>query len=234
LTSEVLSYLPDDLKDRLSMRSLAKAARRYKGPSRNTNLLESNIVPVTHLSTQNMRLQSEKETLEKANTIQQVKLVNLQKTINNYEEQNKSLNMALAQALLWAATNKKSAETWKGRFAKAFWRLSPLEAVSTFVRIGNAGDDANTLNPTNGVDAPLFDPRTDISHIPGVMGRAGIGAPISLDISWREYYGKTFTVREETPQGPGRILATRKITPENARTLVENSFKTAKSIIVTT
>jgi len=30
LTSEVLSYLPDELKDRLSMLSLAKAARRYR------------------------------------------------------------------------------------------------------------------------------------------------------------------------------------------------------------
>jgi hypothetical protein len=230
LISEVLSHLPEELKDRLSTLNLAKATRRYKGPSRkNTNFLESNIVPVTHLSTQNMRLRSEKETLEKANTIQQVKLVNLQQTINNYEEQNKSLNTALAQALLWAASNKNSAEAWEGRFAKAFWRLgkvSPHDALSIFA--WDAGDDANTLKPTNGADAPLFDPRTDISHIPGVMGRAGIGAPISLIISWREHYGKTFTVREETPQGPGRIVATWKITPEIVRNFFEKQRASAQ------
>ena len=226
LTLEVLSYLPDDLKDRLSMQSLAKATRRYKGPSRNTNLLESNIVPVTHLSTQNMRLQSEKETLEKANTIQQVKLVNLQQTINNYEEQNKSLNMALAQALLWAAANKKSAETWEGRFAKAFWRLgkvSPHDALSIFA--WDAGDDANTLNPTNDADAPLFDPRTGISHIPAVKGRAGKGSPLfpfsSFVTSWREHYGKTYTLTGTSPEGPDRIVATWKITPESVRTIFE-------------
>ena len=85
LTSEVLSHLPEELKDRLSMLSLAKAARRYKGPSRNTNLLDSNTVPVTHLSTQNMGLRSGKETLERENAIQKFKVSKLEGTINNYE-----------------------------------------------------------------------------------------------------------------------------------------------------
>lgn len=129
LTSEVLSYLPDELKDRLSMLSLAKAARRYRGPNRNTNLLESNVVPVIHLSTQNMRLRSEKEKLELENAIQKFKLVNLQRTINNYGEQNTSLYKALAQALVWAASHKNSADYWRGQFVQAFRRLAKLSGL---------------------------------------------------------------------------------------------------------
>jgi len=115
---------------------------------------------LTHLSAERTRLQSENAKLKQANTIQQIALANLQQTINNYKEQNASLNTALAQALIWAASNKNSADSWEGRFAKAFGRLaklSPREALSISGR--DAGDDANTLNPTNGADAPLFDPR---------------------------------------------------------------------------
>jgi len=74
LTSEVLSYLPDELKNKLSMLSLAKAARRYSGPSRNMNLLDSNAVPVIHLSAERMRLRSENSKLKLDNAIQQVTL----------------------------------------------------------------------------------------------------------------------------------------------------------------
>jgi hypothetical protein len=77
LTLEVLSYLPDELRDRLSMLNLAKAARRYKGPGRNTNLLDSNAVPLIHLLIERMRLGSEKEKLELENAIQKLGLQNL-------------------------------------------------------------------------------------------------------------------------------------------------------------
>jgi hypothetical protein len=219
LTSEILSYLPDELKDRLSMLSLAKSASKYKGPSRNTNLLESNVVPVIHLSTQNKRLRSEKEKLELENAIQKVTLTDLQQTINNYKEQNRSLNMALAQALVWAASHKNSADYWERQFAQTYRRLArllgPLEALSS--PGPDEGNDANTPIPINRMDAPSFDPRTGISHIPGVMKR--IGTPVSLIIPWREHYG-TYVVSEITPQGPGRILATYQINPESVRRLL--------------
>lgn len=222
LTSEVLSHLPKKLKDRLSMLNLAKATMRYKGPSRNMNLLDSNALPVIHLSSERMNLQSENAKLEKANAIQQIELVMLQQTINNYEAQNTTLSILLAYAYVLAAKNKNSAETWERRFAKAYGRLarlSPLEALSTFGQ--DKGNDALALNPTDGVDSSFFDPRTGISNIPAVVGRAGIGSPTSLVTSWREHYGKTYTMREKTPEGPGRILATWEITPENVKALVD-------------
>jgi len=176
---------------------------------------------VIHLSTQNMRLRSEKEKLELENAIQKFKLVNLQRTINNYGEQNTSLYKALAQALVWAASHKNSADYWRGQFAQAFRRLAklsgPLEALSTLGR--DEGDDANTLNPINGVDAPLFDPRTGIADIPAVWKGTGI-SPFLLRTSWIEHYGKTFAVWETTPQGPGRILATWQINPESVRPIM--------------
>ena len=132
------------------MLSLAKSARRYKGPSRNTNLLDSNAVPVIHLSTENTRLRSEKEKLEIENAIQKFKLANLQQTINNYMEQNTITRHGPGPSLVWAASHKNSAEAWKRQFAQAFRRLAklsgPLEALSTLGR--DEGNDANTLNPT--------------------------------------------------------------------------------------
>jgi hypothetical protein len=226
LTLEVLSWLPDELKDRLSMLSLAKSASKYRGPSRNTNLLDSNVVPVTYLSTQNMRLRSEKEKLEVENAIQKFNLVNLQQTINNYREHYTSLYNALAQAIVWAASNKNSADYWEGQFAQTFRRLAELsgtlEALSTLGR--DEGKDANTLNPINLVDAPSFDPRTGISHTPAVMKgtRSPVSIPVSLITPWREHYGKTFVAWEITPQGPGHIVATwREINPESMRTAFE-------------
>jgi hypothetical protein len=220
LTSEVLSHLPDELKDRLSMLSLAKSASKYKGPSRNTNLLESNVVPVVCLSTERMRLRSEKEKLELENAIQKVKLTDLQQTINNYKKQNTSLNNALARTLFWAAAHKNSADYWERQFEQIYRRLAkllgPLEALPTLSR--DEGNDANTPNPINRMDAPSFDPRTGISHIPGVIKR--IGTPVSLIIPWREHYG-TYVVAELTPQGPGRILTTYQINPESLRTAFE-------------
>jgi hypothetical protein len=219
LTSEVLSHLPDELKDRLSMLSLAKSASKYKGPSRNTNLLDSNVVPVICLSTERRRLRSEKEKLELENAIQKFKLVGLQQTINNYGEQNTSLYKALAQALVWAASHKNSAEAWERQFAQTFRRLAelsgPLEALSTLGR--DEGKDANTLNPINRVDAPWFDPQTGIYHIPAVM--KGTGSPVSLIIPWREHYGKIFVAWETTPQGHQRI-ATWQINPESVRPIM--------------
>jgi len=231
LTSEVLSYLPEELKDRLSMLSLAKATRRYKGPSRNMNLLDSNAVPVIHLSAERTRLQSEKGRLEVENAIQKLKVTKLEGTINNYMEQNTILGILLAQAYVLAASNKKSAEAWRKQFEQALIMLTKLSGLPlplpTFGR--NKGDDANTLNPTNDADAPLFDPRTGISHIPAVMGRAGKGSPLlpfsSFVTSWKEHYGKTYTLRETTPEGPDRIVATWKITPEKAQTLVEKAVR---------
>ena len=231
LTSEVLSYLPEELKDRLSMLSLAKATRRYKGPSRNMNLLDSNAVPVIHLSAERTRLQSEKGRLEVENAIQKLKVSKLEGTINNYMEQNTILGILLAQAYVLAANNKKSAEAWREQFEQAlriFTKLLGLPgALSTLGR--DKGDDANTLNPTNDADPPLFDSRTDISHIPAVMGRAGKGSPLlpfsSFVTSWKEHYGKTYTLRETTPEGPGRIVATWEITPEKAQTLVEEAVR---------
>jgi len=224
LTSEVLSHLPDELKDRLSMLSLAKSASKYKGPRRNTNLLESNIVPVIHLSTQNKSLRSEKEKLESENVIQKVKLTDRQQTINNYKQQNTSLNNALAQAIVWAAAHKNSADYWERQYAQAFGKLAkllgPLEALSTLRR--DEGKDTNTLNPINRVDAPSFDPRTGISHTPCVIKQTG--SPVSLIIPWREHYG-TYVVSEITPQGPGRILATYQINPESLRTAFETPPK---------
>jgi hypothetical protein len=224
LTSEVLSHLPDDLKDRLSMLSLAKAARRYRGPSRNANLLESNAVPVIHLSTERMRLRSEKEKLELANAIQKVRLENLQRTINNYEEQNRSLYNLLAQALVWAVEHKNSADFCRGLFRQAFSRLvklqGPFEALSTLGQ--DTKDELNITDLINGVNPPLFDPKTGISHIPVEIGGTGM-SPFSFRTSWSEHYGKTFAVWETTPQGAGRILATYPINPESARALVENA-----------
>jgi hypothetical protein len=212
LISEVLSHLPEGLKDRLSMLNLAKATRRYKGPSRNMNLLDSNAVPVTHLSAERTRLQSENAKLKEANTIQQITLANLQQTINNYKEQNTSLNNALAQAIIWAASNKNSAESWK----QALFMLTKLSGLPL---------PLPTFGPTNDADASLFDPRTDISRIPAVVGGAEEGSPLlpfpSFATSWREHYGKTYTLTETTPEGPDRILTTWKITPETMRTLFE-------------
>jgi hypothetical protein len=225
LTSEVLSYLPDELKDRLSILSLAKAARRYRGPSRNTNLLDSNAVPVIHLFTERMRLRSEKEKLELENAIQKLILETQQQTITNYEQQKGSLYNALAQALVWAAAHKNSADYWRDQHTEALRGLvklqKPLEALSTLGR--DRKDDANTTNPANCVDAPLFDPRTGISDIPVVIKGTGF-SPFSFRTSWSEYYGKTFAVCEVTPQGPGRILATWQINPESAKAIVERAI----------
>jgi hypothetical protein len=227
LISEVLSYLPEELKDRLSTLNLAKATRRYKGPSRNMNLLDGNAVPVIHLSAERTTLQSEKGRLEVENAIQKLKVSKLEGTINNYMEQNTILGILLAQAYVLAASNKKSAEAWRKQFEQALIMLTKLSGLPlplpTFGR--DRGDDANTLNPTNDADAPLFDPRTGISRIPAVMGRAGKGSPLlpfsSFVTSWKEHYGKTYTLRETTPEGPGRIVATWKITPESVRTAFE-------------
>jgi hypothetical protein len=225
LTLEVLSYLPDDLKDRLSVLSLAKAARKYKGPSRNTSSLDSNMVPLIHLLTERMRLRSENEKLELENAIQKLGLENLRRTITNFEEQNRSLYSLLAQALVWAAAYKNSADDWKDLFTRAFRGLvklqGPLEAVSTIGR--DCGQDASAVNPANCVDPPLFDPRTGISNIPVVIKGTGI-SPIILRTSWSEHYGKTFAVWEATRQGPGRMLDTWQINPESARELLENAI----------
>jgi hypothetical protein len=225
LTSEVLSYLPDELKDGLSMLSLAKAARRYRGPNRNTNLLDSNAVPVIHLLTERMRLRSENGRLELENAIQKLRLENLQRTITNYEEQNRSLYSLLAQALVWAVAHKNSADDWRDLFTRAFSGLvklhGPLEALSTLGR--DWRDDANTANPADCVDPPLFDPRTGISDMPVVIKGTGI-SPFSFRTSWSEHYGKTFALRDVTPQGPERILATWQINPESARALVESAI----------
>jgi hypothetical protein len=106
-----------------------------------------------------------------------------------------------------------------GQFTQAFGRLAkllgPLEALSTLGR--DEGNDANTLNSINRVDAPSFDPRTGISHIPAVM--KGTGSPVSLITSWREHYGKTFVAWETTPQGHMRI-ATWQINPESVRPIM--------------
>jgi hypothetical protein len=135
LTSEVLSYLPDELKDRLSMLSLARAAGRYKGPSRNTNLFDSNAVPVICLLNERMRLGSENEKLEFENAIQKLGLENLQRNITNLEEQKRSLYNLLAQALFWAAAHKNSADDWRNLFTRAFSGLvklaRPTEALYT-------------------------------------------------------------------------------------------------------
>lgn len=227
LISEVLSYLPDDLKDRLSILNLAKATRRYKGPSRNMNLLDGNTVPVIHLSAEKTRLQSEKGRLEVENAIQKLKVTKLEGTINNYMEQNTILGILLAQAYVLGAENKKSAESWRKQFEQALIMLTKLSGLPlplpTLSR--NKGDDANTLNPTNDADAPLFDPHSGISRIPAVMGRAGKGSPLlpfsSFVTSWKEHYGKTYTLTVTTPEGPGRIVATWKITPESMRTIFE-------------
>jgi len=225
LTSEVLSYLPDELKDRLSMLSLAKAASRYRGPGRNTNLLESNAVPVIHLSTERMRLRSEKEKLELENAIQKVNLENLQRTTTSFKEQNRLLYNLLAQALVWAVAHKNSADYWRDRFTQDFRGLvklqGPLEALSTLARVRK--DDANTANRINGVNPPLFDPQTGISDIPVVIKGTQI-SPFSFRTAWSEHYGKTFAMWQETLQGPGRILATWQINPESARALVENAI----------
>jgi len=216
LISEALSHLPEELKDRLSMLSLAKATRRYKGPSRNMNLLDSNAVPVTHLSTQNTRLRSENAKLESENAIQKVNLVNLQQSINNYKEQITMLGILLAQAYVLGAQNKKSAESSRKEFELALIMLNKLSGLPL---------PLPTFGPTNDADASLFDPRTDISRIPGVVGRAGEGSPLlpfsSFVTSWREYYGKTYTLTETTPEGAGRIVHTWKITPESVRAAFE-------------
>ena len=227
LISEVLSHLPEELKDRLSMLNLAKATRRYKGPSRNMNLLDSNAVPVTHLSAERARLQSEKERLEVENAIQKLKVTKLEGDINSYMEQNTILGILLAQAYVLGASNKKSAESSRKEFELALIMLTKLSGLPlplpTFGR--DRGDDANTLNPTNDADAPLFDPHSGISRIPAVMGRAGKGSPLlpfsSFVTSWKEHYGKTYTLTVTTPEGPGRIVATWKITPESMRTIFE-------------
>jgi hypothetical protein len=221
LTAEALSYLPDGLKDTLSMLSLARAARRYKGPSRNTNLFDSNAVPVICLLNERMRLRSEKEKLEFENAIQRLGLENLQRNITNLKEQNRSLYNLLAQALIWAAAHKNSADDWRDLFTRAFRGLvklqGPTEALSTLGR--DTRDDANTANPTDCADPPLFDPRTGISVIKGT----GI-SPFSFRTSWSEHYGKTFAAWEVTPQGGKRILSTWQINPESARALVENAI----------
>jgi hypothetical protein len=225
LTLEVLSYLPDELRDRLSMLSLAKAARKYKGPSRNTSFLDSNMVPLIHLLTERMRYRSENEKLELENAIQKRGLEDLQRTITNFEGQNRSLYSLLAQALVWAAAYKNSADDWRDLFTRAFRGLvklqGPLEAVSTIGR--DCGEDASAANRTACVDPPLLDPRTGISNIPVVIKGTGI-SPFSIRTSWSEHYGKTFAVSEVAQQGPGRILATWQINPESARALVENAI----------
>jgi len=129
LISEVLSYLPEELKDRLSMLNLAKATRRYKGPNRNVNLLDSNAVPVTHLSAERTRLQSEKGRLEVESAIQKLKVSKLEGTINNYMEQNTILGILLAQAYVLAANNKKSAEAWRKQFEQALIMLTKLSGL---------------------------------------------------------------------------------------------------------
>jgi hypothetical protein len=223
LTSEVLSYLPDGLKDRLSMLSLAKAARKYKGPNRNTSFLDNNMVPLIHLLTERMRLQSKNEKLGLENAIQKLRLETQQGTIANFEEQNRSLYNLLAQALIWAAAHKNSADDWRDLFTRAFRGLvklqGPTEALSTLGR--DMRDDANTANPTDCADPPLFDPRTGISDILVVIKGTGISS-FSFRTSWSEHYGKTFAVWEVTRQGAGRILAAWQINPESAGALVES------------
>jgi hypothetical protein len=231
LTSEALSYLPDELKDRLSMLSLARAARRYKGPSRNTNLFDSNAVPLICLLNERMRLGSEKEKLEFENAIQRLGLENLQRNITNLEEQNRSLYNVLAQALFWAAAHKNSADDWRDLFTRAFSGLvklaGPTEAFSTLGR--DTRDNTNTASPTDCADPKLFDPGSGISNIPVVIKGTGI-SPFSFRTSWSEHYGKTFAAWEVTRQGAGRILATWQINPESARALVESlwRFQTGK------
>jgi hypothetical protein len=137
------------LKDRLSVLSLAKAARKYKGPNRNTNLLDGNAVPVIHLLTERMRLRSENEKLEFENAIQKLRLETQQGTITNFEEQNRSLYNLLAQALLWAVAHKNSADDWRDLLTRGFKVLvklqGTLKALSTLGR--DLGDEPNTANP---------------------------------------------------------------------------------------
>jgi len=84
LTFQVMSYLPQDLRDTLSILSLSRSAQNYHGPSRNLRLLDNNLVPVCSLVLQNQALQSENRKLQNENAILQ-----LQK--GNFEDANKRL-----------------------------------------------------------------------------------------------------------------------------------------------
>jgi len=116
LTREVLSYLPDELKDRLAMLSLWRSSRKSVGPRRTLNLLENNTVPVIVLSTQNVSLKSENQRLELLSATYEGILARLLGNALNVQEENKSLYTLLAWALVLGATHMNSAEYWRGQF----------------------------------------------------------------------------------------------------------------------
>jgi hypothetical protein len=114
------------------------------------NLLDSNTVAVIHLLTERIRLRSENKKLELESAIQKLKLGDLQRTITDQEQQNRSLYSLLPQALVWAAAHKNAADDWRDLFTRAFSGLvklqGPLEALSTLCR--DWRDDVNTANST--------------------------------------------------------------------------------------
>jgi hypothetical protein len=56
LDTEVLSYLPHDLRNRLLAIVAIRNSRRYRGPNRNFRLVDNEVLPIANLTLENQRL----------------------------------------------------------------------------------------------------------------------------------------------------------------------------------
>jgi hypothetical protein len=108
LTFEVMSYLPQDLRDTLSMLSLSRSAQNYHGPSRNLKLLDNNSVPVCSLILQNQALQSENRKLQNENAILQLQNGNLEGANKRLEAERGAVYNLLGRAIVAVLTTTTS------------------------------------------------------------------------------------------------------------------------------
>jgi hypothetical protein len=159
LTGEVLSYLPDELKNRLAMQSLWRSAEKSVGPRRSLNLLESNAVLVICLSITNSKLLGEKEKLELLNLVEKI---GRERDLTSFQEQITAFVVAVAYVTVLAGANKNSAESWRTACIETWKLLSTAAGLPT---------DSVPFNKDVAPKPPPFDSRphshTHDSRSPG-------------------------------------------------------------------
>ena len=112
LTSDIISTLPQGLRNEISVLSLFRASWKYRGSTRNLRLFDNDAVPLASLITRNLELAEENKKLMIENEVMRFKLEQNAKE----KEQSGTLNQLLTTIVVEATKYKREAEHYCSAF----------------------------------------------------------------------------------------------------------------------
>ena len=130
LTYDVVSNLPEDIRDELSMISLRREAFKYRGPTRHLQLFDNSSIPIASLCVAKQKLAEENDRLLIENALLRSQLDQSSKSLEQKKQTEHMLYAYWATTLVEAANLKNEVAPWK---AKAEEHLASLQLAKRII-----------------------------------------------------------------------------------------------------